>query len=195
MFFDAGSSNKVAFGRKHCRPLARRKETPWFIFPFRPRLSPPSRERWFILRLSLPVLLSSAQSPHFGSLSAHLLPGRLMKRSKSPSKALSCWTEVRCRAGWGGSSALHAAVLRLCNRCLGMSSVIRVRFISCQDFGGPRVYSAERQRGESRWLNTSASQIAAAQSTQRRLMAQGERRSPGAGSCKSRKIPHDAWKH
>lgn len=55
-----------------------------------------------------------------------------MKRSKSPSKALSCWTEVRCGGvgGWGRSSALHAAVLRPCNRCLGMSSVIQVRFIS-----------------------------------------------------------------
>lgn len=60
-----------------------------------------------------------------------------------------------------------------------------------QDFW---VYLANDSMAE-RWLNTSASQIAVAQSTQRRLMARGERRSPGAGSCKLRKIPRDGWKH
>lgn len=76
-----------SLAEKHCRPLARRKESHWFIsssdcgFPLR-------WERWFILLLSFPVLLSSAQSAAPGALWAHLLPGsqlyveHMIKRSQ-----------------------------------------------------------------------------------------------------------------
>lgn len=82
-------SKKAAFGRKHCRPLARRKESHWFIFRS-------DRGFFSVLRVVIypsavaPVLLSSAQSLCSGSLSAHLLPGtqrciqQMMKRSQSP---------------------------------------------------------------------------------------------------------------